>query len=216
MQSRFRLAACQLGAIQECCDYPSLTETLANLPGDLNAMYGRILESLSARRKSYTIKLLKFLAYSKRPLTIEEAVDDVATDPNKIPGFEPKNRMPKPREILRFCSSLVTITDVVDSELGWISDEPSTHRDIEQHKKVGGHSILQLAHLSVREYLTSNHVHADYAQSLERTTAAADITKLCIAYLSVLKFEIPGSKIQESMFLAEYAAQYWKYFAAIA
>jgi hypothetical protein len=47
---------------------------------------------------------------------VEEAVDFLAVRLGREPGFEEENRMPKPSEIVRLCSSLVTIVDVLQDK----------------------------------------------------------------------------------------------------
>lgn len=56
-----------------------------------------------------TIRLLQILTWSERPLLIEEAVDYLAVELDSVLGFDKENRLPVPKEIMRFCSSLVTV-----------------------------------------------------------------------------------------------------------
>ncbi|KKA19770.1 Uncharacterized protein T310_6236 [Rasamsonia emersonii CBS 393.64] len=107
----FRWAACQVEALKSCLDYPELREALASLPDTLDETYARILNSIPRGHKQKAIRILQFLSFSNRSLLIEEAVDAIAVDPEGVPRFDPKNRMPVPREISRYCSSLVVVVN---------------------------------------------------------------------------------------------------------
>jgi hypothetical protein len=84
------------------------------------------------------MRILQFLVFSERPLRIEEVVDAIAVDPEGSPRFDPKNRERVPREVTRYCSSLVV---VVPRE---------AHQDDQNNKNT---MELQLAHDTVREFL---------------------------------------------------------------
>lgn len=57
------------------------------------------------------IKLLQWLAFSFRPISLEEAVEVLATDPNADDGplFDPRQRLRDPQDVLTICPSLVVI-----------------------------------------------------------------------------------------------------------
>ncbi|KAE9566933.1 hypothetical protein CGMCC3_g16940 [Colletotrichum fructicola] len=131
----FRWAACQLDSLENCLDREGIETELDSLPRDLNETYERILNNISLTLKSKANRLLQFLLYSKTPLTLEKAVDIVAV---RRESFDIADRMPRPEEIQRICSSLVT--SVVNGK--------GRHRTIQ----------LQLAHSSVQEFLLG---HAD-------------------------------------------------------
>ena len=106
---RFRWAACQLDALEECLDLRTLQNALTSLPETLDKTYARILRGIPKEQKQNAIRILQFLTYSERPLRIEEAVDALAVDHQGDPHFERKYRMRDPREITRYCSSLVVL-----------------------------------------------------------------------------------------------------------
>src|SRR5947208_2668018 len=78
---RFRWAVCQFGALRNCLNLPMLRKALASL----------------------------WLAYSARPLRIEEVAELLAVDVESNPRFGPEKRFPEPRDVLTICSSLVNI-----------------------------------------------------------------------------------------------------------
>ncbi|KAL6901665.1 pfs domain-containing protein [Trichoderma evansii] len=189
----FRWVACQLDALEDCCDYPLLRNALSSLPKDLDETYSQILANLPREHEHYTRRLLQFLLFSERPLTIKEAVDIIAVDMATSPRFDPKNRMPVPMEIARYCSSLAVLTR---------KNEEATQE-------------LQLAHMSVKDYLLSNKVQQRFAKDFEEVTARASIAQVCLAYLLELG-KIPRTELsQHSYWLAQYSAQYWMDHAAI-
>jgi hypothetical protein len=81
---------------------------------------------------------------------MKEMTDAIAVDPNQYPYFDPGNRMPDPCEMSRYCSSLV-VTVPGPSDSRYIRNAAKGDDDSE-------HMVVQLAHFSVKEYLTSNQI----------------------------------------------------------
>ncbi|KAH0259788.1 purine and uridine phosphorylase, partial [Aureobasidium melanogenum] len=96
----FRWVACQLDALKDCLDYPRLRQALENLPETLYGTYTRILEKIPKEWMDQATTILNLLIWSDRLFEINELVDAVAVDLDHEPGFDPKNRMPAPRELL--------------------------------------------------------------------------------------------------------------------
>ncbi|KAH8800442.1 nucleoside phosphorylase domain-containing protein [Xylogone sp. PMI_703] len=147
----FRLVACQLDAIEECLDLPTLRKALNDLPDTLYKMYTDILHKIPSAYRFNAIRILQFLVFSERPLQIEEVVDMLAVDVNNS-KFDPDDRMPDPQEISRYCSSLVVV----------VSQKEGSR---------SGNDQLQLAHFSVKEYLTSDKIDKDIAKDFQESTA---------------------------------------------
>jgi ankyrin repeat protein len=200
---RFRWAACQLDILRECLDLKRLEEMLSSLPKTLEETYARILGTISENYWHYTIRILQFLTYSERPLTVREAVDVIIVEPDRNPPFDTKLRIPVPRGILRTCSSLVSlITRSVSNESAEAISE------------------LRLAHFSVQQYLQSGRLDAAFPMAmaeagrifqkgLKETTAKKSITRICLAYLSQLDGQHQISEVRANFPLARYSAQYW-------
>jgi hypothetical protein len=197
---RFRWAACQLDALENCLDYRTLQRALVSLPKTLDETYARILRGIPEEQKQNAIRILQFLTYSERPLRIEEAVDALVVDTKEDQHFNPQYRMPDPREISCYCSSLVVVVSAKD------------HSYDEDDKPME----LQLAHLSVKEYLTSDRLDNDIAQKFQEVVAKASITTVCLAYLLHLDLDIPTKELKKTFPLAQYCARYWLTFAAVA
>ena len=164
----------------------------------MDETYARILKNLPREHEHHTIRLLQFLVYSERPLRINEAMDAIAVDLNERPRFNPENRMPAPDEILRYCSSLAVRVE-----------RKAKHTEATMAE-------IQLAHFSVKDYLTSNHIEERIAQHFKETIACSSIAEVCLAYLLELEKNLPITEIRQSFFLAQYAARYWASYAVIA
>ncbi|KAF2183429.1 hypothetical protein K469DRAFT_583451, partial [Zopfia rhizophila CBS 207.26] len=195
----FRWVACQLDVLENCLDYRSLQEALASLPKTLDETYSRILHNIPHEHKLNAIRILQFLTFSERPLTIAEAVDAVAVDTEENLSFNPKYRMPDPLEISQYCSSLVAV----------VSTEEHPNKENEG-------LVLQLAHFSVKEYLTLGRLGKHNAQVFQEVAARASISTVCLAYLLQLDGDVPTSIIRNTFPLAQYSARYWMIHAAVA
>ncbi|KAL4990295.1 purine and uridine phosphorylase [Aspergillus falconensis] len=192
----FRWAACQLDILQDCLDLRMLRKSLKSLPKTLEETYARILASISEDYRQYAIRILQFLTYSERPLTIQEAVDVIVVEPDGNPPFDPRQRLPEPREILKICSSLVSLV---------------TRETLIE---------LQLAHFSVQQYLKSKRIKEAFPRTMPEVgvifqkeiseiSARGSITRICLAYLLHLDKQQPISKTRQEFPLAQYSAQYW-------
>ena len=170
-----------------------MQNALASLPKTLDDTYARILKKIADEYEHYTKRLLQFLSFSERPLSIEEAVDVIAVETETNPHFNPEKRMPDPDKIMRYCSSLVIVI----------------RRERTEEETAVGIVAIQLAHSSVKEYLTSDRLWKDIAKDLKETTARASIAQVCLAYLLEIDQNLSLVKIRQSFPLAQYAAQYW-------
>ncbi|KAL0938233.1 ankyrin repeat protein [Colletotrichum truncatum] len=181
----FRWAACQLDCLEECLSLEEIEATLRSLPKDLNETYGRIVDRIPQNRKMKATRLLQFLIHSSRPLLLEEAVDLLAVKPQ---GFDQEYRLPDPKEILRYCPSLVSVV----VEMSW-------------NKRL---RKLQLAHFSVKEYL----LNSGRKEFGPYDTGIA-ITRTLLAYLKSSS-GIPYPKSLSEFPLLRKAA-YWTEFARL-
>ena len=130
------------------------------------------------------------------PLTIEEFVDILAIDINAEPKFDPDWRMPDPEDILRICTSLITITS----------------------PELGPNRYIKLAHSSIKDYLLSDTIldgrASEYA--IDCSLSHSHVATACLCYLSSLinSIETTSSNgrdmqsIKITYPLAEYAARY--------
>jgi ankyrin repeat protein len=169
---------------------------LASLPETLYDTYANILCDIDQDNTKDALKILQWLAYSARPLRIEEVADVIAVNIKNRPRIDPDSILPEPRDILTICSSLITTNE----DGNWKSFEKSVGEQI------------KLAHLSVRDYLTSKEILAGKAAqySIQETHAQEVIAEICLAYL--LQFDKADSLagLTANQYpLALYAAEYW-------
>jgi hypothetical protein len=100
-KDRFRWAACQIDVLEDCLDYPLLKKALASLPTTLDETYRRILDTISDEHKSYAVRILQFLTFSERPLSIEEIVDAIAVNTDGDPYFKKHQLWAHPARLLQ-------------------------------------------------------------------------------------------------------------------
>ncbi|KAH6646793.1 hypothetical protein BKA67DRAFT_611497, partial [Truncatella angustata] len=195
----FRWVSCQLDALEECLEQKSLLKALEDLPRTLDETYERILANIPSAHKYYTIRILQFLTYSETPLRLDEAVDaiavDIGEDATVRSRFDPQDRLPVPQEITRYCSSLIIL---VERE-GKYNEE----RIVEE---------VQLAHFSVKDYLTSNRLEKETAQHLEQKVARTSMAIVCLWYLLEPK---PQNDTIGLFPFSRYSARYWMSHAAV-
>ncbi|KAH7230926.1 ankyrin repeat-containing domain protein [Fusarium tricinctum] len=184
----FRWAACQLETLARCLSPAAIEIALMSLPRDLNETYYRMLENIPSEYRRDAIRLLQFLVHTKRPLTLPEAVEVIATEINQEPrGFTVKRRLFQAADVLRYCPSLVTIAEVTNYA-----------ETVEE---------LHLAHFSVKEYLL------EQAQfNLENASIA--VAKTCLTYLTDIRGS--HSTIRRDFPTARYAAKSWMDYAVSA
>jgi hypothetical protein len=178
------LVACQLDVLRKCFSPAELTKALKSLPRTLYETYDRMLSSILEEHRRDALRVLQCLAFSVRTISLQEAVEVLATDADVEDGplFDARRRLWDSRDIVAICSSLVTIVvpavNTHDREDG-----------IEPASTAGftGREELRLAHFSVREYLVSEHLRkSDVGLSwfhFNKRIADTSIAKTCLAYL---------------------------------
>jgi hypothetical protein len=134
------------------------------LPRTLDETYNRIILAIPEGDAEFARKALTWLAFSERPMTINELAEAIIIKPGSR-TVDLDDRFPEPDEILTICGSLVTT----------VTGPYSTHP---------GHVIL--AHYSVKEYLTSERVQKEMKSpfSLIAQTATSIIAEVCLTYLA--------------------------------
>ena len=184
-RDRFRWVACQLDALRKCAKLSELRHTLNSLPKTLDDTYERILLGIDESWRDDVYRVLQWLCFALRDITLSEVVDALAVTSVDGPRFDPDERYADPRDILTRCSSLVT----------------ATYGD-----------VLRLAHFSVKEYLVSDHLRSGRARlyAIIESNAHETIAQTCLAYLLHFKtVNLPDDLTIPNYPLAEYAASHW-------
>jgi hypothetical protein len=82
---------------------------LKGLPPTLNETYSRILLAIEDDYKEYAHKILQWLVFSTRPLSLDEVIEALAIDldSDDNPCYNPDLKIPDPRAVFTICSSLI-------------------------------------------------------------------------------------------------------------
>ncbi|RAQ98684.1 vegetative incompatibility protein HET-E-1 [Stemphylium lycopersici] len=152
----------------------SLEEYIREEDTTLDQTYDRILTAISEEYAEYAMRILQWLTFSARPLSVEEVAEVVAIDVARDPAFDRDEVLEDPLEVLDICSSLVTITtNEVDRRSG------SAQR------------IVALAHYSVQEYLVSDRIRQGDEGEQASQLAASLMAKEEPAYLTWIRLHDP-------------------------
>ncbi|KAF8479974.1 hypothetical protein JB92DRAFT_2679716, partial [Gautieria morchelliformis] len=206
-ETRFRWVVCQMDALQKCRTPAALEKALIRLPRTLYETYDRILAGIDEDDRRDALSLLQWLAFSVGTLSMDEAVEVLATDPDAREGplFDERRRLLDPSSIVTICSSLVTITPPEGS---------NTESSIGHHDDSVLITDIRLAHFSVREYLISEHLRSSTTTLsyywFNEKIAHVFIAKTCLAYL--LQFNQDNGvnrNTARSYPLSHYAAVHW-------
>ena len=199
--NRFRWVFCQLEVLQNCLPQ-NVRRVLRELPRSLDETYERVLKGIGAANQRQAHRLLQCLTVATRPLRVEELAEVLALDfdgaKDGIPALNKGWRWDDQKQgILSTCSSLIVIVDSCDEMDG-----------------LSSRGILQFAHFSVKEFLTSDRLtdlKADISHfhiSLE--PAHTIIAQACLGVLLLSDYN--GDDHDEAKYntpLTGYAAQYW-------
>ncbi|GES59935.1 vegetative incompatibility protein HET-E-1 [Aspergillus terreus] len=205
----FRLAVCHLDELATCLNRPQLRERLNSLPRTLDQMYSQMLLRIPEEWEPLALKILQWLTYSTRQLSITEVAEALCVDCEEIPRFDPDRRLLDPQDVLQACPGLVVTVDIdADTEGAGSAHDTTTQV-----------THIRLAHYSVKEFLVSPRVH-EHARRFRLDDAPANhasIAESCLAYL--LSFERPDSiypGVVSEFHLVAYASQYWFRHASMA
>jgi len=186
---------CQLDALVKCRNRVMLRKSLAILPPTLDKTYDRILSAISEEDSEYAIRILRWLAFSRRPLLVEEVSEIVAIDVERDPVFDCEEVLEDPLEALNICSSLVTIA--MAEQNGWAKP---------------ARPVIVLAHYSVEEYLISERSRQGRAARYCMHDADCNeaIARGCLGYLLRLQRldSLTKERLRE-LKLAQYSAEFW-------
>ena len=109
---RFRWVVLQLAELEKCSSRYEIVKRLAELPKGLDEIYKRILKNIDENHRADTRMFLQWLAFCKRPMTIEEIAETITADFSEIcPVFNQDKRYADPWDVLLRCSSFVSESD---------------------------------------------------------------------------------------------------------
>ena len=132
----------------------ALERQLKALPKTLEETYDQILLRINEDYQESALRILRWLAFSARPVTIRKAAEVLAINwSNNPPHYDARLKLLEPRDVLLLCSTLVTtytasIFDTAEIQSDYYEYEPECENT----------EIVRLAHLSVKEYLLSDRI----------------------------------------------------------
>src|SRR5712691_8189257 len=188
---RFRCVYCQLEYLRRQCLRQRIRRALDELPDTLDKTYDRTLEEIGKQHWEYAHRLFQCVAAASRPLRVDELAEFLAFDfdTDSTPTLREDWREVDPAHAVRStCSSLLAIVDV------------------------DGSSVIQFAHFSVKEYLTSDRL-AESKETISRfhvsmTQAHTIVAQACLGVLLHMDESITEDDL-ERFPLATYAAEHW-------
>ncbi|KAL8689775.1 MAG: hypothetical protein Q9218_004630 [Villophora microphyllina] len=94
----FRWAVCQLDTLRACNKVSAIKKSLEELPDTLDATYARILRAIEPADTSEAYRILQWLAFAERPLSLEEVAEAAVTNDNGS-VVDPEDRLFDPYDI---------------------------------------------------------------------------------------------------------------------
>lgn len=183
-----------MDTLEACLTPNAVREALVSLPRDLPKTYDRMMESIPPQYKDDSIRLLQFIVNCQQPLIPAEAVEILATRPDRHQNrlrFDPEDRLFNSSHIERYCPGMIHIVPVTD-------EDPDKDDHIHRWEEV------HLTHFSVKEYLTKIDTFCEL-------DSAIVITETLINYLYDVKG--PLYRVRADFPLAIRAENIWCEFA---
>ncbi|KAJ6609563.1 ankyrin repeat-containing domain protein [Mycena sp. CBHHK59/15] len=170
----FRLAACLLVELSRCKVPSKLEKTLANLPGDLYGIYDRFLQQSSPEDFGYVKRLLLWLIFAARPVTLAELEDALAFE---FSDTHPYTYDPDLRgNAVGFCEGLEGLVTYTVDYSG------STHDHFDSRS-----SVVSLAHASVQDYILSERFSRTFKWDVREMVRCHDRAVLSASAMHLLE-----------------------------
>ncbi|VUC34389.1 unnamed protein product [Clonostachys rosea] len=210
----FRWATCQLDRIKQCLTPAMIREELRSMPRTLDQTYERILATVPDVHRQLVQSALKWLAFSSRPMLLEELAEAVVLRP-EVGDFDPaSSRLFTAKAIVDLCGVLVaqTTIDPRKENLQWLRKKGEVEARGRQNYYDKPASVVSLSHYSVKEYLVSSRLQESafssyFASEQESNTF---IARSCLYYLTQFnQGKISSDLSFEEWPLLEYAAVEW-------
>ncbi|KZP14977.1 hypothetical protein FIBSPDRAFT_896191 [Athelia psychrophila] len=192
----FRWVALQLKELSRCPNVRALKQKLRELPKDLEETYQQLLSSCSSSQANDLWRFLNWVAFSARPITLEELAEVVTIDfpLGSRPCYDRDLRYVVPRDVLTVCSGFITEFEASQTLL----------------TRYPG--IVKLSHMSVKDYLLSDQISSGAAAYYSITASQAHclIAQTSLAYLvhPGILHSLDNASVA-TLPLAHYAAEHW-------
>lgn len=163
------------------------------------------------------VKVLRLLAFSARPVLLEEAAEAVAVELGDKPRFDDAQWPIDPYAILTVCSSLITIlVSTIDKWRAAQTYGRDHFTGVKSYDRMEDVTVkeLKLAHFSVKEWLVSSRTAKKVTFLSGFTLKAANdtIAQTCLDYILHVTSSTNMAKlgVQDVPFI-KYAMEYWPY-----
>lgn len=174
---RFRWVSLVENEFSHCINAEMRQNALENLPSEVEDIYANVLGRIPKLYQETVRQIFMWLAYSIRPLTLEELASAVSIECDEVVkictsslvSLQRENELPSPHRATEWSLPLKT-----DRSPHWKTKLPSRPR------------IVKFDHFSVKEYLTLEHGQASKQTSWFYTTpmtAHLEIAKISVSHL---------------------------------
>ena len=138
--------------------------------------------------------IMKWVAFTKRPLTLSEIAEAATVQPG-LDEIDPDDKLYDPYDVLRICRSLVTLAE----DKVFICGKREVHQTV------------RFAHASVREYLLSNHIIQGPVSSFSMPPKLChqQLSHCCLSILLRNNTKHQEKSDLDAMPLLKYAAEFW-------
>ncbi|KAK6534122.1 hypothetical protein TWF281_005460 [Arthrobotrys megalospora] len=216
----FRWAVCQLDVMKQCFTPRMVRAELGRMPKTLDQTYDRILQAVPDMHKTFVESALRWLAFSERPLLLNELGEAAVIDPSFGSFNADESRFLDPGKILELCGSLIVIgSKKYDNKLfgsdDWLhlklrNEASRSMVPVEKIDEV--YTTVSLSHYSVKEYLTSERLQNGPLSGYFMTAGLTHrfLTECSILYLQGLgQGQVLSQRVFDEYPLLEYCAANW-------
>ena len=178
--------------LRRCNTEDEASRTLKALPKSMHNIYDRLLSDIPDTQASKARKAFQWLAYSERPLHIEEVAEAAILGP--LGSLNIKDRFASAYDIVDICSSLVAVSP------------GHSNKELEKQTRIAFH------HPSAKEFLFDDSVKSPRAAAfaISENKAQTLICHACLSYLLMSTGISDSSGDQSTSYpLLSYAATYW-------
>lgn len=194
--------------LAQCVTRGKVRRALQDLPKTLDETYARILRAIDeGQNAEEAVKILIWLACAERPLTAIEVCQVTGIVIGEECLFDEDEVLQDSTDILRICSSFVSIAIVGDN--GMDDNDSKDDDSAYSEDQDSGMMYVRLAHFCVKEYLISSRPCLE-RYKLENRKLHDRLATSCLVYLLRFNNDEWRTLDCESKFpLADYAANFW-------
>lgn len=155
-------------------------------------------------------RILTFLCFSYRPLTVFEVMSALAVDISDQECYDHHRKFEEPEDILRTCPGLIDIIPFQPSTVYYSDCDRDHCHSHDRDGDAGRYTTIRISHFSVQEYLLSDRIMQASASffGTSKVTGHYQISKTCLVYLCSRTILSRPHCSGEYPF-SEYAAEYW-------